>query len=198
MALFTSGSCGIRDAQPYAMIRTSLLVWALASMLPAHATTLGKASFDDLVQKSTGIVRGRVLSSYAASRGSIIDTYYRIQVVDRWKGSASTQVEIRVPGGTFNGQQQNYSGAPQLTEGATYVFFLWTGPSGVTQLLGLSQGVLDVSTDPAGNIVVSSEVTDALMVDASGQATSPQALRMKLTDFSSRVSAALKGAANNQ
>ena len=180
------------------MIRTSLLVWALASMLPAHATTLGKASFDDLVQKSTGIVRGRVLSSYAASRGSIIDTYYRIQVVDRWKGSASTQVEIRVPGGTFNGQQQNYSGAPQLTEGATYVFFLWTGPSGVTQLLGLSQGVLDVSTDPAGNIVVSSEVTDALMVDASGQATSPQALRMKLTDFSSRVSAALKGAANNQ
>ena len=46
---------------------------------------------------------------------------------------------------------------------------MWTGPSGVTQLLGLSQGVLDVSTDDAGNIVVSSTVTDALMVDAGGQ-----------------------------
>ncbi len=180
------------------MIRLSLLVWALGALVPAHATTLGKASFDDLVQKSTGIVRGRVVGSYSGSRGSMIDTYYKIQVLDRWKGLASTQLEVRVPGGTFNGQQQNYSGAPQLTEGASYVFFLWTGPSGVTQLLGLSQGVLDVSTDEAGNIVVSSEVTDALVVNSGGQQASPQALRMKLTDFSSRVSAALKGASSTQ
>jgi hypothetical protein len=180
------------------MIRISLLVWALASLVPAHATTLGKASFDDLVHKSTGIVRARVVSSYSNARGSLIDTYYKIQVLDRWKGSASTQVEVRVPGGTFNGQQQNYSGAPQLTEGATYVFFLWTGPSGVTQLLGLSQGVLDVTTDESGNLLVSSEVTDALVVDSGGQPTSPQALRMKLSDFSSRVTTALKGAASAQ
>ena len=44
------------------MIRVSLLVWALAALIPAQATTLGRASFDDLVQKSTGIVRGRVMS----------------------------------------------------------------------------------------------------------------------------------------
>src|SRR5262249_54220397 len=154
--------------------------------------------FDDLVQKSTGIVRGRVLSSYTGARGSLIDTYYKIQVLDRWKGVAAAQVEVRVPGGFFQGQQQTYSGAPQLTKGASYVFFLWTGPSGVTQLLGLSQGVLDVTTDEAGNLVVSSEVTDALLVDAGGQPSSPQALRMRLTDFSNRVSAVLKGAASTQ
>ena len=29
-----------------------------------------------------------------------------------------------------------------MTEGAEYVFFLWTGPSGATHLLGLSQGTV--------------------------------------------------------
>ena len=181
------------------MIRLSLVVWALVSLIPAQATTLGKASFDDLVQKSTGIVRGRVTGSYTAPRGSLIDTYYKIQVLDRWKGTAAAQVEVRVPGGTFNGQQQPIAGAPQLTEGAAYVFFLWTGPSGATQLLGLSQGVLDVSTNDAGEMVVASQITDALMVDsATGQAASQQPLRMKLADFGSRVNGALKAAGNTK
>ena len=181
------------------MIRVSLLVWALAALIPAQATTLGRASFDDLVQKSTGIVRGRVMSYYTAPRGSLIDTYYKIQVLDRWKGVVATQVEIRVPGGTFNGQQQSIAGVPQLTEGSVYVFFLWTGPSGATQLLGLSQGVLDIATNDAGDMVVSSQITDAMMLDsATGQAASQQPLRMKLADFSSRVTGALKGAANTK
>ena len=199
MPLFASARSGIRDAHRAVMIRAFLLVWALGWLIPAQATTLGKASFDDLVQTSTGIVRARVLNSYTAQRGSLIDTYYKIQVLDRWKGTAASQVEVRVPGGAFNGQQQSISGAPQLTESAVYVFFLWTGPSGATQLLGLSQGVLDVLTNDAGDIFVSSQITDALMVDsATGQATSQQPLRMKLTDFSSRVSGALKAAGNTK
>ena len=176
------------------MIRISVLVWALAALAPAQATTVSRASFDDLVQKSTAIVRARVTGSYSAARGSLIYTYYKIQVLDHWKGPASTQVEVQVPGGTFNGQQQNIAGTPQLTEGAEYVFFLWTGPSGATHLLGLSQGVLDMSTNAAGEAVVAGQVTDAMVIDsATGRATSAEPLRMKLSDFSSRVSGALKG-----
>ncbi len=79
------------------------------------------------------------------------------------------------------------------------MFFLWTGPSGATQLLGLSQGVLDIATNDAGDLVVSSQITDAMMLDsATGQAASQQPLRMKLADFSSRVTGALKGAANTK
>src|ERR1043166_5054713 len=102
MALFTATSSGIRDAITSAMIRISALVWALGALTPTYATTLTRASFDDLVQKSTGIVRGRVVSSSGASLGSMIYTYYRIQVLDRWKGPAATQVELQVPGGAFN------------------------------------------------------------------------------------------------
>ena len=84
-------------------------MWVLA----AQATTLSRASFDDLVQKSTGIVRGRVTGSFSATRGSSIYTYHKIQVLERWKGLAAAQVEVQVPGGTFQGQQQNFAGTPQ-------------------------------------------------------------------------------------
>ena len=198
MALFTAASSGIPDAWKSAMIRISVLVWALAALMPpTHATTVSRASLDDLVEKSTSIVRGRVVSSYSASHGSMIYTYYRIQVLDRWKGPVSTQVEVQVPGGTFNGQQQNFAGTPQMTEGGEYVFFLWTGPSRATHLLGLSQGVLDVITNADGEPIVAGQVTDALVLQsATGQATSQQLVRMKLSDFSSRVSGALNGGAS--
>ena len=178
------------------MIRISLVVWALAAIAqPSQATTLSRASFDDLVQKSTSIVRGRLTGSYATARGSSIYTYHKIQVLDRWKGLAAAQVEVQVPGGTFHGQQQHIVGAPLLSEGAEYVFFLWTGPSGTTHLLGLSQGVLDVTTNAAGEAIVAGQVTDAMVLDsATGRATGSEPLRMKLSDFSNRVTGALKGA----
>jgi hypothetical protein len=148
------------------------------------------------VQKSTSIVRGRVTGSYATARGSSIYTYHKVQVLDRWKGLAAAQVEVQVPGGTFNGQLQNFGGTPQLTEGAEYVFFLWTGPSGTTHLLGLSQGLLDVTTNAVGEAIVASQVTDAMVLDsATGRPAGSEPLRMKLSDFSSRVTGALKGGA---
>jgi hypothetical protein len=199
MPLFATALSGMAHALPGAMIRISLLVWALAALVPAQATTLGRASFDDLVQKSTSIVRGRVSGSYGTAHGSLIYTYYKIQVLDRWKGLAAAQVEVQVPGGTFNGQQQNIAGTPQLTEGAEYVFFLWMGPSRATHLLGLSQGVLDVSTNAAGESTVAGQVADAMVLDsATGRATSAEPLRMKLSDFSSRVSGALKGGVSDK
>jgi hypothetical protein len=181
-------------ARTRAMIRISVLVWGLAALVPARATTVAKASFYDLVQKSTSIVRGRVTGSYSAAHGSLIYTYYKIQVLDRWKGLATAQVEVQIPGGTFNGQQQNIAGTPQFTEGAEYVFFLWMGPSGATHLLGLSQGILDVSTNAAGESIVSGQAADAMVLDSvTGKATSAEPLRMKLSDFSSRVSGTLTG-----
>ena len=176
------------------MIRMALLLWVLAALFEVQATTLSRASFDDLVQKSTSIVRGRVTGSYSVSRATSIYTYHKIQVLERWKGLSATQVDVQVPGGTFQGQQQNFAGTPQLTEGAEYVFFLWTGPSGATHLLGLSQGVLDVTTNAAGERIVAGQVTDAVILDsATGQPTGQEPLRMKLSDFSSRVTKVLKG-----
>jgi len=171
------------------MIRVALLVWGLAALVPAQATTLTKASLDDLIQKSTSIVRGRVVSFTTGSRGSLVYTYYKIQVLERLKGADADQVQVQVPGGSLGGVQQSIAGAPRLTEGAEYVFFLWTGPSGARHLLGLSQGVLDVVKNAAGDLmVVRAAASEATVVDsATGQAGSQDTVRMKLSEFNSRI-----------
>jgi hypothetical protein len=158
-------------------------MWALAAILPAHATTLRRASLDDLIQTSTSIVRARVAASSTTSQGPLAYTHYTIQVLDRWKGPAAAQVEVQVP---------QAEGAPQFAAGSEYVFFLWTGPSGANHLLGLSQGALDVTKDATGNTLVVRQPTEAMMLDqATVDTSSPDPVRMKLSDFASRVSSTL-------
>jgi hypothetical protein len=172
------------------MIRMSMLVWALASLVPAQATTLRRASLDDLIQTSTAIVHGSVVKSYTASRGLLSYTHYTIQVLDRWKGPASNQMDVQVP-------CCNIAGAPQFSVGSDYVFFLWTGPSGANHILGLSQGALDVTTDASGNVIVVRQSSEALVLNpVTGAETTQDPMQMKLSDFVSRVSSALKGGNN--
>jgi len=167
------------------MNRIPTLVCALAALIPAQATTLRRASLDDLIQTSTSIVRARVTGSFTAPKGSLIYTHYTVQVLDQWKGSAVAQVDVQVPEG---------SGAPQFAAGSEYVFFLWTGPSGANHLLGLSQGALDVTKDAAGNTIVVRQPSEAMVLDpTTGAATSQDPMQMKLSDFAGRVSSALKG-----
>lgn len=192
--VFNRFCAGTADATKRAMIRIILLLWALAALVPAQATTLSRASLDDLIQTSTSIVRGKVIGSYTAARGNLIYTHYTVQVTDRWKGRGTAQVDVQVPGGSWQGLQQNIAGAPQLTEGSEYVFFLWNGPSGANHLLGLSQGVLDVTTDGAGNLIVVRQASQTVMLNPNAAATPGQdTLQMKLSDFKIRVTGALNG-----
>lgn len=161
-----------------------MLIWAFTALIPAYATTVIKASLDDLIEKSTTIVRGTVVGSYNTAQGPLVYTYYKIQVAETLKGAATTQIDVQVPGGTFRGVQQNIAGVPQLANGSEYVLFLWMGPSKTTHLLGLSQGVLDITTDAAGNVIVVRQASEILATDS---------LRMNLSELTSRV-VARKGA----
>jgi len=160
------------------MIRAFMLIWAFTALIPLYATTVIKASLDDLIEKSTTIVRGKVVGSYNTAQGPLVYTYYKIQVSQTLKGAPATQIDVQVPGGTFRGVQQNIAGVPQLTTGTEYVLFLWIGPSKTTHLLGLSQGVLDITTDAAGNVVVVRQPNSELSFEP---------LRMNLSDLKSRV-----------
>jgi hypothetical protein len=166
------------------MIRIPILVWALAAIIPASATTLRRASLDDLIQTSTSVVRARVAASFTAQQGPLVYTHYTIQVLDRWKGPVAAQVDVQVP---------QASGAPQFKTGSEYVFFLWTGPSGANHVLGLSQGALDVTKDAVGNTMVVRQPTEAMVLDSvTGETGGLDPLQMKLSDFANRVSSALR------
>src|SRR5215467_9021900 len=68
-SLFSRIWHGLWVAFPKPMIRTPLLVCCLAALVPASATTLRRASLDDLIQISTSVIRGRVVGSSVSMRG---------------------------------------------------------------------------------------------------------------------------------
>src|SRR5271155_3296819 len=122
--------------------RTILLAGFFA-VACAYATTLQQLSLDDMIQQSTGIVRAKVTGSSMTLRGQNVYTYYHLQILETAKpyGKPGAEIDVAVPGGTANGMRQVVVGAPELTTGSQYVVFLWTSRSGLTQIIGLSQGL---------------------------------------------------------
>jgi hypothetical protein len=170
------------------------IVILLAGLLLAiglQAATLESLSLDDMIQKSTAIVRGRVTTSYSTRQGSLIYTHYRVEVSGRWKGAEAAVMDVVVPGGSLGALRQTFSGAPKLAPGSDYLLFLWRGPSGLNHVIGLSQGVFDVQRDASGEAVAFRPATSELMLDSSGQTVRDQAMRFRLKDFRARVTRTL-------
>ena len=150
---------------------------------------------DDMIAKSTGIVRGTVTASWSAFTGSVIYTHYRIQVSESFKGAASSSVEIMVPGGTVKDLHQGFSGSPVLNKGDQFVFFLWTSKAGITWITGLTQGLFTLPAGSPADAVATRQPSRELTLDAAtGRPVKDTALSMSLSDLRSRVAASQGGA----
>lgn len=178
-------------------MQSLLRVAVLVIGLPAWATTLQQLSLNDLILKSTAIVRGRPTLGTAALKGSIVYTHYQIQVTDQLKGTSPAAVDLAVPGGSVRGITQTYSGAPLLLNGQDYVFFLWTSPSGLTQIIGLTQGLFQVVTGTDGAISVSRPGSTTPMLDPAGNAVADTSFTMLLSDLKQRIANTLAGKGAN-
>ena len=121
----------------------ALLVTCCIAPLPG--ATLERLSLDDMITKSTAIVRGNVTQPGPPTPARVIYTHYKIQVSERFKGAPQKLVEVAVPGGTIDELHQTQPGSPVLNQGDEYVFFLWTGKSGMTWITGLTQGLFSMS-----------------------------------------------------
>lgn len=174
---------------------TSVAALVLAAGL-CPATTLLRATLDDLIVHSTAIVRAKVVSETTISSGPAISTRLRLQVVERWKGPSEEYLDLIVPGGKFGSTRQHIPGVPSITQNREYVFFLWNGRTRNYQLLGLGQGLFDIRTDEKGQVTVSRGAVDAAVVDpASGKLTREEAIHLKMADFSARLQRQLGGGA---
>jgi len=159
---------------------TALLLVFLTS---APGATLERLSLEDMIEKSTAIVRGRVQSYRPLLRGPIIYTLYTVQVDERWKGAEESELEVAVPGGVAQGLHQTFAGAPSLVSGNEYVLFLWRGKSGLTHVIGLSQGLFRVEGDKAYRAAS----TEAMLDPKTGRIVDDASLRMELGELRSRV-----------
>ena len=160
---------------------------AIGLAASVHATTLQSLSTDDMVSKSTTIVHAKVVGMRTAFSGQDIFTYYQLQVIESWKSPMTQPVEVAVPGGASRGSRQTVVGAPSLSIGGEYVMFVWTSKSGLSQVLGLSQGLFNVRTSSNGDpVLVRPAITD-LMLDSTGQVVNPQAITMTLSDLRAKI-----------
>ncbi len=162
-----------------------MLGLAALTILPSFATTLQKLTLDQLITQSTAIVRVKVTGESQGLRGRDIYTYYQLQVLETLKGAP--QASVAVPGGVSGGLRQMVAGAPTLTAGSQYVVFLWTGKSGLTQVIGLSQGLFSVMTDSSGNSVLVRPAATGQMVDKAGHLITDQAVTISLSDLRSEI-----------
>jgi hypothetical protein len=161
---------------------------AVAAMVsPVLATTLQKLALEDMIRLSTTVVRARVSGSYAAARGADIYTFYQLSVLETLKAAGRTPSEVAVPGGAARGLRQLVEGAPELKIGEEYVLFLWTSPSGLTQVIGLSQGLFSLNSDGSGNPMLMRPAAASAMVDSNGRAVPDQSLSLRLGDLRGRI-----------
>ena len=162
--------------------------------LPLQSATLERLTLSDMVTKSTLVVRGRVLSSTASFSGGLIYTHYQVGVTESLKGHGAATVDVAVPGGVANGVRQTISGAPQFKTGDDYVFFLWTSKAGITQVLGLTQGLFLV-TGTGADPTLARHASHELMLDASThQPVEDREMNMRLSELRSAIANTLGAA----
>ncbi len=147
-------------------------------LAPASATTLLRMSMNDMITQSTSIVRARITGSRSAAMGRDIYTYYQLQVTETLKQGAILPAEVAVPGGVYGNMRQIGVGSPVLAQGKEYVLFLWTSRKGMTQVIGLSQGMLSLAQDASGQTVLSRPAITDQMLDKSGKPVADSPLAM--------------------
>jgi hypothetical protein len=149
-----------------------------------------------MTQSATAIVRAHVTGSSAAFSGATIYTHYKLQVTEVWKGSGAS--EVMLPGGVANGFRQAFPGVPVLQTGPEYVLFLWTSQkTGITQLLGFSQGLFNLVPQSDGSIQAVRPLIGEGMVDAKGRAVKDQPIQMNLTALESQIAASIAAGTSN-
>lgn len=196
--MFSITSHGKRRALSCSMRRRFGLTLVLTfCIMPLQSATLERLSLADMIAKSTAIVRGTVIGSSVALQGPIVYTHYSIRVTERLKGHPPTTVDVVVPGGVVDNVRQSFPGTPQLNPGDDFVFFLWSGRSGVIQILGLTQGLFAISGGGSRKLIATRSASREVMLDpGTGQQVKDQTLVMNLSDLRSEIAAAVNGSSN--
>jgi hypothetical protein len=166
------------------------ILWVGCCLL--SGATLEQLSLDEMVQQSSAIVLAKVAQSRSIRDGSVIYTLVEVEVLDQWKGERVSRREIALPGGQVGGFHQRFDGVPVLAADQEFVAFLWTGPSGRTQIMGLSQGFFDIVRDPKGRIFVHRKPTaDLMFAPGTTAPVSPAAVDMPLEELVAKIRSAM-------
>jgi hypothetical protein len=177
------------------MFRPAIIGIAVGFSMCMSASTLQRLSLNDMILKSTTIVRGKVQPGPSAVlRGALIYTHYQLLVTSTYKGTAAAPtIDVAIPGGQLNGLLQPVAGAPRIAAGQDCVMFLWTSKTGLTQIIGLSQGLFNVTTNAQGQVMVARGAANATILDSSGNVVPDSSMQMPLAQLVNTIQSVLAG-----
>jgi len=172
----------------------AIFVCFAGAWVPVKAATLQQLSLGEMAQKATVIVRAKVTGSIEVLRGTDVYTVYQVENLETVKAPNGIRpADVAVPGGIAGGLRQVVAGAPVLHAGHEYILFLWTSRSGLTQLIGMSQGLFAVERTSAGDQIATRAAAGEQMLDGAGRAVHDETLSMPWAELKSKVMKSLAG-----
>lgn len=131
------------------------MVASLAFAKAAAATTARAVSLQDLVGRSSRVVRSTPLDSFARSEAIAgtqhIVTYSRLRVEEVLEGDApETEILVRTLGGTLGAVGEMVHGEAELAINQPCVVFLGTDAQGVELVTAMAQGHYPLTLDSRG------------------------------------------------
>lgn len=127
----------------------ALLVALLCFTPPLSATVVLPAEFSEIVSGSQIIVYGRVADvrpEWTAGRRRI-DSVVTVEPASFLRGTPTSRVTFRVPGGQIGRLKSVTVGSPEFRAGEEVVLFLRSQGPAVPQVFGMHQGVFRVRVD---------------------------------------------------
>ena len=138
-----------------ALAALSTLATALAPIRPARASVLAALEMRDLVHAAHEIVVASTRSGRSRYDGPRIVTESIVDVEERMRGGATSELHVVTLGGSVDGVGMRVEGAAHLPVGERTVLFLRRTHRGSTLTpVGMAQGVLPVARDPGGRDMV--------------------------------------------
>jgi len=132
----------------YAQRRRFLWVLFLIGMaliaVVAHATTLARLRFYQLVQNSSAIARVRRIHADTRMEEGEIWTDTVFEVLQRDKGFLPAHIVVRTPGGKFEHLHSHVDGVPEFQPGEEVFLFLTGHPGRQFRIVGWTQGTFRI------------------------------------------------------
>ena len=169
-----------------------LLAVGLATVAPAHATSLAELSVDQMTDAADSVVRGTVTEVWTElDAGGHVWTKAAVAVQEAYKNGAPGDLVVEAPGGVYDGAVAEVALAPRYSVGEDVLLFVSEKSPGRYGTVAMYAGKYTVRVNPTdgSEMVVRFAVPYAQNYDARFIPNPAPALRLGLGTLSEQVRA---------
>ena len=178
----------------HSILAPSALLLALGAGQPTRATSLMRMSVAQMSHAAQLIVRARCVGNSTGWDAGEIWTFTSFDIEETWRGSAPSQISVRLLGGRVGNITSTVSGVPRFASGEEVVLFLESTQRGDFSIVSWEQGTFRIRRDARTGEEIAVEDTASFPVfDPATRRFEPAGIRdLPAAMLRSRVDAAVR------